>query len=186
MGLNDREYMREVPEYLRLTGRSVDGSTRPAVGRPVTSRRYRQHRSIGHGIGLYVAIIACVVALIAAAYLDQHRHRTVTGPASAPTATLAHARGHPVVMPQRRIGLIRGTRLLSFGGTLALTGQAVPMPGLVRVLGRWNSGHWQTFAVANADGHSYRFKFPLDHRGTLRLRVVQPNGYASVATYHVS
>jgi hypothetical protein len=83
-------------------------------------------------------------------------------------------------------GLIRGTRILTYGSRLLLSGRASTTPGNVKVLGKWNSGRWITFAVANADGHRYSFSFPINHHGTLQLRVIQPDGYVSVAIYHVS
>ena len=85
-----------------------------------------------------------------------------------------------------REGLIRGTRLFQDGQHIRLHGTAEPLPGSVRLLGRWNGGRWVTFSVADANGHGYSFDVPLTRRGTLDLKVVQPDGYASVGTYRVS
>jgi hypothetical protein len=187
VGLNDRDYWREVPEYLRLTGRGGGrhGNSQPPTHNPQPRARPPARPPHRHSVAVRPAFLwAFVVVMVLtlggglAARFD-HEGRVTTSP-------IVVAPLVPSPIPQHLVQAITGTRLLSYGGTLTLSGRAVTQPGLVRVLGRWNTQSWQTFAVANAAGRSYRFVFPMNHRGVLNLKVIQPNGDEAVATYHVS
>jgi hypothetical protein len=208
VGLDDREYMREVPIYRRLTGRSdsTQRKDREGVGHDAAgageqppihrltsrdhlgrqSRRVRRSRRSWRRAWEVVAVLAVAVGMFfALVYRAEHKRPTASTLPLVSTPTPVVIVNGPSQRTSRR-GLIRGTRLLPFGSRLTLSGTTPPMPGSVRILGRWNAGRWQTFAVADANGHPFRFTFPLDHRGTLRIKIVQPDGYTSVGTYTVS
>jgi hypothetical protein len=122
------------------------------------------------------------VLLVVSAGVNLHR-----GNVPAVRSTITPAALLPVVPPGTKPpdGVIRGARFLAYGETLRMSGYSVALPGTVRLLGRWNSQPWKTFGVADADGRPYHFAFRLNHRGTLRLRVIQPDGSASVGVYRV-
>lgn len=209
MGIYDHEYMRHVPEYLRLTGRggrrgngppppgrsSVTGGEYPPLGPGAFAASHSARRSQPAATrpGVVLATVGAVagLALLVLAFHGRlgrffdHPYAPAPGlrvlPPVAPSPPTSQA-----TRPPHQVVQINGARLLSFGGRFTLHGQAEPLPGVVRVLGRWNGGRWETFGIERADGRRFRLVFPIDHRGTLRLRVIQPNGDEAVGTYRVS
>lgn len=194
VGLNDREYMRDVPEYRRLTGRGGGGSAAAGSGagepprprmtsrdylsrpRPVRAPRPAWTRTAASRPWAWMLLGVIATLAVIAEWPRQHA-------SGLPPAIPIQAPAQQAAKPE---GLISGVRVLQYGSTVTVTGTSEPVAGYVRVLGSWNSGAWQTFAVSAANGASYRVEIPLNETGTLRLRVVQPDGSASVGTYQVS
>ena len=97
-----------------------------------------------------------------------------------PSTTAAH---DPLFVP--RSGLIQGSSVVRYGGELSLIVWSSGTPGSVRVLERWDSGPWRTVEVFEAQQRLVRVTLPIDHDGTLHLRITRPDGFTSVGTYHV-
>lgn len=161
MGLYDRRYMRDVPIYRQLTGRTESPAESVSRTRP------------------WAWILLGVIATLGAIALLTPLVRHGLSPAN-PLAAPA-----PQVPYRRRITHLRGPKTLAYGTHVTLTGHSAQAPGQITVLGRWNNGPWHFLAIGNAAGRRYRFGIAIDHHGRLDLRVVQPNGDFSWGTYRI-
>jgi hypothetical protein len=215
MGLEERDYMRDVPEYRRLVGLE----TAPAAGGggagkkpPLTTwadpplgppwwqsmsspRRVAQPRTRPWAWFL----LGVIVTLAAVGYIVERglpdatsrdpAERVVIPPAlpsELPPGTVALSGGIPVVGPPLRIPM-GGREAVAPGTAIRVEGQTpLQRGGSVVVKVRWNDGPWQVVnRTRAASDGSYRVSYQLGQRGRAQVRIVFPGGSFAYKWYRI-
>lgn len=197
MGLEDRDYMREVPIYQDLVGRgdgpppiwnstTTTASPCPAPnGRPGT---YTQHVS-------WIWLVLAVLGAVGFFVYKVHRMDVTTAPSvlaapasapmPAPTPSVAAPRAVP---PPARTYPLTGATTAPAGSTMTATGTLPPgVDGPIVVEAQWNStGPWYRLATAMSVNGGYRVRYLLDRPGPVQVRIELPNGDAAVGAITVT
>lgn len=192
MGLESRDYMREVPIYKQLVGRggppppnlTSTAAAEPPWGPPprpvrvVTRTQTRPWAWFLLGAIVVISVIAFAV------------QRSGTTPhAAGPTAPV------PVVAPMPALSAPSSTQTYPIEGPSQVATDSVmtatgSMPtnvsGIVVVEARWNDGPWFTLATTNAANGSYTVRYQLSRPGIVHVRIELPNGDSAVQTLTVT
>lgn len=188
MGLDDRNYMRDVPIYRDL----VHGPPRvppsvkrrsalsggppppppPPPPRPTVSNAPR--RGATRPWAWFGAGVVVTLGLLTFATSRHHSGPPLmTAPPVAPAAPL----------PER----IAGPDHALVGSVLTLQGSVAPQSdGPVVVEGRWDGGTWTELGTTQTVGGEYQLRIPLDQRGVIDLRMSLPGGQLATSTITVT
>jgi hypothetical protein len=193
MGVNDRDYWRDVPIYRRLIGRDGSPPLPPpsdtstfAVPLPLPRRRRRQTQTRPWAWILVGAIAVLAVIAFAAS------HRPAANglgfvPVRVPSAPIVPS--VPVVPspPAAESLPINGPTHVTAGSVMTVTGTLpVDVAGVVVVEAQWGNGGWVTLATTQSSAGGYRVRYELARPGTVHLKIELPNGNDAVSTIVVS
>jgi hypothetical protein len=192
MGLNDRDYMREVPIYRDLVGRRYGGGLPPSTTEtggwsspPRPPRRMSGYRRTRPWAWVALGALATLAVLMRVLPST----RSIAAPISAvgrrpvPTNVLPAA---PERVPAPRSYPITGPTTATTGSTFTATGTLDPsVSGVVTVEAQWGSGPWYRLATASAVNGGYRIRYELPRPGVVHLRIALPDGNDAVTTITV-
>jgi hypothetical protein len=176
MGLDDRDYMRDVPVYRELVGRGGGVPATPAIAAhgyatPRPPRRLSSAaRSRTRPWAWFLLGVIVVLAIIAFAAGRTHH--------AAQPAVYLQPSG--VVLPRvpsvHTFHLTGPTRVAA--GTFMVTSGTLPMnvDGIVVVEGRWRPSGWVTLGTTQSVNGGYRLRYQLAQPGTVDVRVALPDG----------
>lgn len=193
MGLDDREYMRDVPIYRRLIGRSEPPPPRPPVtaggatfwGPPQPSRSthvgpmVRPARVTRTRPWAWV-LLAAIAVLAILTFAATRRS------GSLPNVTIPATSGLTAPLSPQTYSLSEPTHVMA-GSIETATGTLPPnVSGIVVVQAQWGNGAWYTLATTQAQGGSYTVRYQLAQPGIVHIRIELPNGDTAVATMTVT
>lgn len=215
MGLDSRDYMREVPIYRRLLGLdTASGGSGGGGGRPPTTfadppqePSWWGSMSSGHhrrptrtrpwawfllGVIVTLAIVSYAVtgnvpSTLADAFDRGGTATTSQPPTAFPPGTTAVVDGMPAVGRPLRIP-IGGRESVTVGTSITVEGRTpTRRGGVVVVRMRREGGVWRTLRRTRAAGDgSYRVSYRIWNPGRTQVRIVFPGGSFAYKWYRVT
>lgn len=192
MGVDDRDYMRDVPVYRELIGRGSGGlpPTRTGAGMyiPPPSPPARDYWGVRETRPWAWIALGVIIGLYLIARQLPVRHPApfgtpvLNGNNFAPTVVL------PAIsrVPSPHSYPMQSPRTVEAGSTMTATGTLDPnVSGVVTVEGRWPGTPWYRLASTNSTNGGYRVVYQLSRPGVVQIRIALPDGNYATSTITV-